>query len=139
MTQDDVRLDVSSLVSYLGFTPAVDDFDFEKQPSQQIDRVFLVKLNRIGTVGEIGLGQIEEHRLECWIARQNGGASARDAARSLTVDLDLIESTIQGFAITGHRFNVLDDSVETETEPGADCVIGMLAMDVDFDRDLSVA
>lgn len=139
MTTDEVKIDVSSIIAAMGYTPAVDEFDFEKQPSQRIDQVFRVRLKREGTVGEIGLGQIEEHRLECWLARQAGGAPSPDACRSLTVDLELVEARLQQFAITGDRWNVLDDTPETDVTqpPGADYVVGMLALSIDFDRDLS--
>jgi len=138
MTQDRVRLDVSSILRDEGYTEASNQFDFDQQPSTHIDRVFRVRLNRTGTVPELGLGQIEIHRLECWVARQNGGRDPIDACRSLTVDIGRLEARIQQFALRGERFNVSDDSPETDIQqPSGDYVVGMLALDIDFDRDLA--
>lgn len=139
MTQDGVRSDVSSILDALGYVRAVDDFDFDKQPSQQIDKAYRVRLTRADTIPEMGLGQIEIHRLEVWLARQAGGDDAIDACRSLTVDFDLIEQTLVNTTVTGDRFNLVDDTVETEgPDSGGDHVVGMLACEVDFDRDLTV-
>lgn len=133
MTAPQVFNRISSLVAAHGYGLAIDEFDFERQPSMQIDQTYYVRMARTGTEGLIGPAQIETHRVEIWLARQPTRHQAFDAASSLRVDMEQLETAIHGLA----ECDVADGTVETEIgtyDDQADYLVGQLALSVEFER-----
>lgn len=125
-----------ALVTAQGFTLAKDAFDFDRQPSQSLEKCFRIHTGREGTEGYLGGDQMERHTVDIWIARKTK-RDPHGAARQLTVDLDLIEAAL--VRDTALDYWVGDDSVTTEQpEPrdDQDYQVARLSAVVEFDRDV---
>ncbi len=117
------------------YVVALDDFDFDRQPADLIDRSFRVNLNRDGTLGQLGPAHIEEYALDIWIARRPQGNYS--AIRTVLADLlYTLECALYDYP---QLFNVLEEGVVTEIAPAADdadFVIAHLGLRIDTDRAL---
>lgn len=129
---------VNSLVATQGFARSTDHFDFVHQPDQNIDRIYRVESERVGSNGYIGGDQEEVHRVSVWLTRKVRSDS-HGASRQLKADMDLVEQALIDDSILAD-YNVQDEpgpdgSVQLP-DPDATHVIARLSAVVDFDRDL---
>lgn len=133
MTINTVAQSIEAIVEGLGFDKTVDEFDFELQPAQVIDMTYHVRTSRVSSIGEVGTSQIEVHRVEIWLALtvKRDPFAARESLKSF---MDQLEGLV--YADTAD-YNLLDESTESDVRLSgmdADYVMGVLSMQVDFDR-----
>lgn len=118
-----------------GYTQAKTPFDFDVQPSQNLDQTFCLSVERIETTGLIGGDQIEVHRVTFFLA-QKVKAQGWGAQRSLLVDTSLVEQALVG-DFPDFDYHVQDDSVRSDVKSpsaGDDYAVARLQVDVEIDR-----
>ena len=129
---------VVALTLAQGYVQANEPFNFDLQPSQALDRMFVISSDRVGTEGYMGGDQAEQHQFVVFLAqrvKRNGWG----AARQLKVDLDTLEQAI-GDDYPAYDYHLLDDRIESQVQPPAadrDFVIGRLQATLEFEHDLS--
>lgn len=117
-------------------TRSVDPFNFDTQPSQNVNGTYHVQTELDHVEGDLGMTQVEYWRMLIWLARKHQG-TPHVAYRALHVDITSLTSTLAREHLA-QDYNVDTDDLETEIQVpnGQDFVVGKLEVLVDFDRAL---
>lgn len=116
------------------FTRAVSPFNFDHQPSGQIDQVFRVTAEADAVIGGFNFSEERTDTVEVWVARRHMGDQSA-AYESLLTDVTSLTAAITRDGSTGGGdYCVVDGgTAQIEHPDGADYSVARLALLVNYE------
>lgn len=134
-TIDIIRDRVASLCASgtFEFAEAVTPFDFDLQPTGQIDRVFRLEAQSGSVIGGFNYSEERTDSIEIWLARKQG-TDPKTAYRALLTDASSLRAAVIRDGLNGDYF-VPDEGAEfsVQHEKGLEFAVLRFRVPVNFE------
>ncbi len=116
---------------------AISPFDFDQQPTGQIDQVFRITAETQGVIGGFRFSEERTDLFTIWLARKHNAAPQAAYAALVTDVRDLFAAIVRDGAIGGGDYAVEDgDAASFEHEPGLEFAVARLAVPINYEAQL---
>jgi hypothetical protein len=119
------------------FVQAVSPFDFDKQPTGQIDGVFRLTVTANAVIGGMNFTEDRTDTFELWVARLLNN-EPQGALEQLVTDVTSLHAAIvRDGVVTSGEYNVVDgDAAEVTHEPGRAYAVARLTLPINYEATL---
>lgn len=118
-----------------GLLEAVAPFDFDLQPTGQIDGVFRLTSEEYSVIGGFNYSEERTDRVEIWIARKQA-ASPNTAYRALLADASSLRAAVIRDGVTGGGDYIVPDAgsgFSVNHDPGREYAVMRLTLPVNYE------